>query len=459
MIRRLTVCELYFRVCCILLPGLAILGTDGVLRGLVLTQPLTLNHAYLCLIFSLVWLVASEHFKVSNVEALFREPDWLRHCLAALVCTYMSGFTLLFFYRGESFSRMWLGSSAAVLLAGILLLGAGFKRLVRHSTTKRGRVRVIVVGVDAFALEFSRRLARDEFAPCETVAFVRIPGQEAEFETEIPMYDVGQLARLRLAGFANNLIIAASPEASPNMPELISDLERLALPIQLAMNLGPGRRVNDRIFKIGGMQLLDLRIGAAETISYVILKRCFDVVFSLAVLAVAGIPMLLITLAVKLSSSGPVLFRQERVGINGSVFSILKFRTMRVAPQRESDTRWTTPDDSRRTMIGTFLRKTSLDELPQFFNVLQGDMSVVGPRPERPHFVEKFNEEIDAYNSRHHLKSGITGWAQVNGWRGNTDIRKRVECDLFYVRNWSLGFDLQIVAKTVLTVFFARNAY
>jgi len=97
--------------------------------------------------------------------------------------------------------------------------------------------------------------------------------------------------------------------------------------------------------------------------------------------------------------------------------------------------------------------------LPQFFNVLQGDMSVVGPRPERPHFVEKFNEEIDAYNSRHHLKSGITGWAQVNGWRGNTDIRKRVECDLFYVRNWSLGFDLQIVAKTVLTVFFARNAY
>jgi len=207
------------------------------------------------------------------------------------------------------------------------------------------------------------------------------------------------------------------------------------------------------------MQLLDLRIGAAETISYVILKRCFDVVFSLAVLAVAGIPMLLITLAVKLSSSGPVLFRQERVGINGSVFSILKFRTMRVAPQRESDTRWTTPDDSRRTMIGTFLRKTSLDELPQFFNVLQGDMSVVGPRPERPHFVEKFNEEIDAYNSRHHLKSGITGWAQVNGWRGNTDIRKRVECDLFYVRNWSLGFDLQIVAKTVLTVFFARNAY
>jgi len=225
------------------------------------------------------------------------------------------------------------------------------------------------------------------------------------------------------------------------------------------MNLGSERRVNDRVFKIGGMQLLDLHIAAAETINYIILKRCFDVAFSVLVLVVAGIPMLLIALAVKLSSPGPVLFSQERVGINGSVFNILKFRTMRVVPQGESDTRWTTPNDSRRTVIGTFLRKTSLDELPQFFNVLQGNMSVVGPRPERPHFVEKFAEEIDAYNSRHHLKSGITGWAQVKGWRGDTDIKKRLECDLFYVRNWSLGLDLQIVAMTILAVFFAKNAY
>jgi Undecaprenyl-phosphate glucose phosphotransferase len=459
MIRRHGLCELYFRVCCFLLPGLAILGTGGALRRLALIEPLTMNHIYLCLILSLVWVVASENFKVSRVEALFRDPDWMRHCFAALACTYMSGFSLLFFYRGESFSRMLLGSSAVVLFTGVLVLGAGFKGLVRHAATRRGGVRVIVVGTDTFALEFSRRLQGDEYAPCETVAFVRVPGQRVEFETEIPIYEVEQLSGLNLAGFANNMVIAASPQMFPNMSGLIADLEKLALPIQLSMNLGAERRVNDRVFKIGGLQLLDLHIAPAETMHYVVLKRCFDVAFSLLALAFAGIPMLLIALAVKLSSPGPVLFCQERVGINGSVFNILKFRTMRVAPQGESDTRWTTTNDSRKTFIGSFLRKTSLDELPQFFNVLRGDMSVVGPRPERPHFVEKFAEEIDAYNSRHHLKSGITGWAQVNGWRGDTDIRKRVECDLFYVRNWSLGFDLRIVVMTVLAVFFARNAY
>jgi len=132
---------------------------------------------------------------------------------------------------------------------------------------------------------------------------------------------------------------------------------------------------------------------------------------------------------------------------------------MSVSPAAESDTRWTTQGDSRRTPIGSFLRKSSLDELPQFFNVLWGDMSVVGPRPERPHFVKKFNDEIYAYNSRHHLKSGITGWAQVNGFRGDTDIAKRVELDIYYIENWSFAFDLQIILMTVFSGFFAQNAY
>jgi Undecaprenyl-phosphate glucose phosphotransferase len=459
MIRRHSLYELYFQLCCLLLPGLAILVAGGALRWLSLIQPLTLNHVYLCLILSLVWMVASEHFKVTSVDALFSDPDWIPNCLAALASTFMSGFSLLFFYRGESFSRLLLGSSAFVLLAGILLLRAAFQRLVRHAATKRGGVRVIVVGTDLFAQEFSQRLQRDEFAPCKTVAFVRIPGQEPEFETELPIYDVAQLARLNLASFANDVIIAASPAVIPNISGLIADLERLALPIQLTLNLGSEMQVNDQVFKIGGTQMLNLRIAPAETINYLILKRSFDVVFSLAVLAVAGIPMLLIALAVKLSSPGPVCFVQERVGINGSVFDMLKFRTMKVVPQGESDTRWTTPNDGRRTVFGSFLRKTSLDELPQFFNVLRGDMSVVGPRPERPYFVEKFAEQIEAYNSRHYLKSGITGCAQVNGWRGDTDINKRLECDLFYVQNWTLGFDLQIVVMTVFSVLFARNAY
>jgi lipopolysaccharide/colanic/teichoic acid biosynthesis glycosyltransferase len=138
---------------------------------------------------------------------------------------------------------------------------------------------------------------------------------------------------------------------------------------------------------------------------------------------------------------------------------MFKFRTMRVGSREEGDTRWTSDQDPRRTSVGTFLRKTNLDELPQFFNVLQGEMSIVGPRPERPYFVERFLEEFDRYNSRHMFKAGITGWAQVNGWRGDTSIAKRVEYDLYYLRNWSLTFDLQIISLTLLRIFTSKNAY
>jgi len=169
--------------------------------------------------------------------------------------------------------------------------------------------------------------------------------------------------------------------------------------------------------------------------------------------------MAAIAVAVKLSSPGPVFFVQKRVGFKGNVFTMYKFRTMRTGNVAEGDSRWTTREDPRRTRVGTFLRRSSLDELPQFFNVLKGDMSVVGPRPERPYFVEKFAAEVPLYQSRHYLKVGITGWAQVNGWRGDTCIAKRVEHDLYYLRNWSLLFDLRIVIRTVVDTLNAKHAY
>jgi lipopolysaccharide/colanic/teichoic acid biosynthesis glycosyltransferase len=145
--------------------------------------------------------------------------------------------------------------------------------------------------------------------------------------------------------------------------------------------------------------------------------------------------------------------------MNGETFKMYKFRTMRVSPVTESDTVWTTEQDSRRTPIGAFLRKTSLDELPQFYNVLKGNMSVVGPRPERPYFAQKFLQHVARYNNRHCLKVGITGWAQVNGWRGDTSIEKRIEHDLYYLQNWSMSLDLRIIAITVMSALMHRNAY
>jgi exopolysaccharide biosynthesis polyprenyl glycosylphosphotransferase len=185
----------------------------------------------------------------------------------------------------------------------------------------------------------------------------------------------------------------------------------------------------------------------------------FDIALSILVLLLTLPIALLIALAIKLTSRGPVFFQQERVGLNGNVFRMLKFRTMRVGTREEAETGWTSSNDPRRTALGIFLRRTNLDELPQFINVLKGDMSIVGPRPERPHFVEKFLEEFDRYNFRHTFKVGITGWAQVNGWRGDTSIGKRVEFDLYYLRNWSITFDLQIVTMTLLRIFSSKNAY
>jgi exopolysaccharide biosynthesis polyprenyl glycosylphosphotransferase len=197
----------------------------------------------------------------------------------------------------------------------------------------------------------------------------------------------------------------------------------------------------------------------AESLAYGVGKRAFDIVFaSLAILLCAPV-MGIIATGIKLTSPGPVFFRQERVGHNGRTFTMLKFRSMEVASSRESDTRWTVENDPRRTALGSLLRATSLDELPQFFNVLRGEMSVVGPRPERPHFVRQFLYDIETYNSRHRVKVGITGWAQVNGWRGNTSIEKRIEHDLYYLHNWSLALDLRIIWLTFRSGLFNRNAY
>ena len=188
-------------------------------------------------------------------------------------------------------------------------------------------------------------------------------------------------------------------------------------------------------------------------------KRVFDFVFSAAVL-VAGAPVFfVIALAIKLSSKGPVFYKQERMGLDGRVFQLYKFRSMRMDAEAQTGAVWAKENDPRRTKVGAFLRRTNVDELPQFYNVLRGEMSVVGPRPERPVFIEKFRKQIPKYMLRHKAKAGLTGWAQVNGWRGDTDLQRRIECDLFYVENWSFWLDLRIIWMTLFSTASRKNAY
>ena len=183
-------------------------------------------------------------------------------------------------------------------------------------------------------------------------------------------------------------------------------------------------------------------------------KKIVEDYFVAIVAIIITSPIMLITaIAIKLESPGPIIFKQERIGYNGKPFMMYKFRSMKVQDENEEKSQWTTEDDPRKTKVGSFIRKMSIDELPQFFNVLKREMSVVGPRPERPYFVEQFKKEIPKYMVKHQVRPGLTGLAQVNGYRGNTSIDKRIEYDIRYVENWSLVLDIQIMFKTV----FQRN--
>ncbi len=208
-----------------------------------------------------------------------------------------------------------------------------------------------------------------------------------------------------------------------------------------------------------GLPVINIRHVPLTNTYYAVLKRMMDIVGSLCAIVIFSPVMLFSVIMIKLTSPGPLIFKQERVGLHNQPFMMYKFRSMEVQAPEKEKTRWTVKDDPRVTGFGKFMRKTSIDELPQLFNVLKGQMSLVGPRPERPFFVEKFKEEIPRYMIKHQVRPGITGWAQVNGYRGNTSIRKRIEYDLYYIENWTLGLDIKILFLTVFKGFVNKNAY
>lgn len=190
-----------------------------------------------------------------------------------------------------------------------------------------------------------------------------------------------------------------------------------------------------------------------------LLKRSIDIFGAILALAIFGPIMIVVSILIPLGSRGPILYRQTRMGLDGHTFACLKFRSMPTDAEAQTGAVWATAEDKRATPLGAFLRKTSIDELPQLINVLKGEMSLVGPRPERPVFVREFRKEVPGYMLRHKVKTGITGWAQVNGWRGSTSIEKRIECDLYYIQNWSVWLDFKIILMTIEEVFIGKNAY
>ncbi len=252
--------------------------------------------------------------------------------------------------------------------------------------------------------------------------------------------------------------IALPLKAVGTIEKLLSSLSSRLVHVCLVPDLLQHDIINSRITDVDGLPVLHI-IDETPMDFRRFIKRSLDVAFSILVLTILSPMLLIISLLVLMSSRGPVLYRQERMGLNGQVFHMLKFRSMPVTAEQDSGAVWATKGENRATPVGKFLRRTSLDELPQFINVLKGDMSVVGPRPERPVFIHDFKEKIPRYMQRHKMKAGITGWAQVNGWRGNTSLEKRIQHDLYYIQNWSLLLDIKIMVMTVWKGFVNRNAY
>ena len=409
------------------------------------------------LFITLVWAIFVEQQRLCDTDELFRENTGIRKSLMACLATYTVLLAILFFYRQQNVSRVFFVVSSIVLLVLTVGTRVVLRRVLRISRRGRRSIRVLMVGTSHRAGRIASRLSRVPLITSEVVAYLRIGDETVEVH-DAPVFQFFDIGLGRVPGF-EEIVIAASPEQLTEMDDLLTRIGMLCVPTRVVLDLGSLPVVRDRLFQLGDLQMLDLASTPLESPAYFFLKRVFDVAFSLTLLLFLAPVLALIAIAIRLSSEGPVFFRQERVGLNGGSFQMYKFRTMRIAATSESDSCWTVKNDPRCTPIGSLLRKTSLDELPQFFNVLRGDMSVVGPRPERPHFVTRFLQEISHYDSRHRLKVGITGWAQVNGWRGDTSIQKRFEFDLFYLQNWSFWFDLRIILLTAWSGMFGRNAY
>ena len=413
----------------------------------------------LLILSSILWAIAVEHYGLASLEHRFRGKGDVRTAFKACLATYLAILATTFFYRATTFSRLFIWLSGFNLFMLCWVQQKVFRRgLVASWWRARAAPNTLVVGADEFACRVAQSLSSHQVTPCSVHGYVRIPGQRVSVENHL-VYELHEIDKLAIGNLIDDVVLAIPPGLLGQLRETRRGLSSFCVPMRLVLDVGEPIESRQQLLSIGDLLMLDLQGTPAESEVYIILKRAFDLAFSAAVLTLVAPVFALIALAVRVSSPGPVFFVQERVGLNGKLFRMFKFRTMAVSSPSDSDTRWTVKNDPRCTPLGRILRRTGLDELPQFFNVLKGDMSVVGPRPERPLLVQRFMQSVGSYNRRHFLKVGITGWAQVNGWRGDTSIDKRIEYDLYYVRHWTLSFDLLIVLLTLVRGFTDKNAY
>lgn len=270
---------------------------------------------------------------------------------------------------------------------------------------------------------------------------------------------ISDLEKIISFNVIDRVIVSIAPRHYDLLSDIINTCEKMGIRADIVPDYYKYLTSHPNIELIDDIPLISVRYLPLDIAYNNLFKRIFDILFVVVVSIFISPILLIVALSIKLTSPGPIIYKQERVGLNGKVFNIYKFRSMSSENEYIDDKKWTQKDDPRVTKVGKFIRKTSIDELPQFYNIFKGDMSLIGPRPERPYFVNKFRESVPKYMIKHHVRPGMTGWAQINGYRGNTSIAKRIEYDIYYVENWSVLLDIRIFFKTIPMLLFDQNAY
>ena len=361
-----------------------------------------------------------------------------------LALELLSTFFLFLVHEGESYSRVVILLTGVFHLLFSFAVRFGWKKLLKKHLY-RHKYRVLLVGGGELASRYALELRKSvELRSVEIVAYL------AEYPCpDIPDY-AGRIDRLEsylTKNAADEVVMAPSLEEESQLIHIVELCEKYGVRIQVIPFYNDVISSNPRISALGDVKLLNFRATPLDEMTNAIIKRSIDIVGSFVLIILTSPIMLFAAIGTRLSSPGPVLFLQDRVGKDKKTFKMLKFRSMRITGTE--DTGWSTQDDPRKTKFGSFMRKFSIDELPQMFNVLAGQMSLIGPRPEVPFHVNHFKDEIPLYLVRQQVRPGITGWAQVNGLRGDTSIEERVKYDIWYIENWSLSLDVKIVWKTV----------
>ena len=403
-------------------------------------------------VFSFLGVYQSGRMRGRTAEVLLL---WRAHGTALLVFV-----ALAYMFDDYKYSRLVLLYFAALGAVALAVFRVSLRTALR-ALRKRGYDvrRVMIVGGGAAAQTLVQHFESFPELGMVVSGVVTINGKPAPWLPTTPV--LGRFSDVRgivESGRPNEVLVALATHEQSELNALLIHLRDATANVRLIPEVSPHIALGCHAEHFEGMAIIRLNDSPMDS-WHSFAKRGIDATLSAIALAVLSPLLLVIALLVKLTSPGPVLYSQERMGLDGRTFQMLKFRSMRVDAEVSSGAGWTTKGDDRCTAFGTLLRRTSLDELPQLWNVLIGHMSLVGPRPERPVFVQQFRRQIPDYMLRHKVKAGITGWAQVNGWRGDTSLTQRTACDLYYIRNWSLDLDLKILVLTLWKGFVSKNAY